>query len=267
MMAFCCFTTSTTFSAEDESGIQVKWGYSGDKGPAEWGRLDPAFALCAKGKTQSPINIQKFKTTFNSLTMNYQSAPMMIIDDGNTELDIGNSHVITNDGHGIQLNFPQGSSKETITFKDKEYHLVQFHVHTPSETILRGRAFPMEIHFVHQGESGEVVVIAVFVKTGASNPVLQKLIANFPQDHGIEHAIKDERINPMDLIPTKHDYYNFMGSLTTPPCTEGLHWIVMANPITATNAQISSFKNAAGTNNARPEQPLNNRPIYFSSGT
>lgn len=261
-----CFVATNVFSAVDDSGIKVKWGYTGDIGPQEWGRLNPAFAACANGKTQSPINIsKKSKTTFNSLMIHYQSAPLRIIDDGNTELNIGNARIMTNEGHGIQVNFPQNSLKEAIIFKEKEYRLLQFHIHTPSETTLNGHAFPMEIHFVHQRENGQVAVIAVLVKVGASNSVLQNLIDHFPADHGIEQIIKDDQINPLDLIPKKQDYYNFMGSLTTPPCTEGLQWIVMPNTITATAEQITAFKNAINEANARPVQPLNNRPVYFSS--
>lgn len=255
----------TAFATVNQSGVSVKWGYKGNIGPERWGQLNPAFTLCASGKSQSPINIiKKVINTPNTLTIQYESAPMAIVEDGATSLMIGNAQTIINDGHGVQLNFTNEKWKETIIFQGKEYHLIQFHMHSPSENEWHGQAFPMEIHFVHQSDDGHVAVIGVFVKGGAANKALQKIIDNFPKNKGVVHVIQNERINPVDLIPAKHDYFNFLGSLTTPPCTEGLQWIVMPGTITASPAQIVLFRKEAGGANARPVQPLHKRVVYFS---
>lgn len=254
-----------TFAEINESGIKVKWGYSGEIAPDKWVTLNPEFALCEKGKAQSPLNINReYRTILNALTIEYQAAPMVIVNDGTLSLQIGNSQVITNDGHGIQLNFPTDGPKETIMIHGNEYRLLQLHIHTPSENTLNGKSFPMEIHFVHQGKNGRSAVIGVFVKSGKANAALQNMIDHFPKDHSVEHLISSERINPMSLMPGKQNYYTFFGSLTTPPCTEGLQWVVMANSITASPEQIKLFNDASDGNNARPIQPLNGRKIYLS---
>lgn len=253
------------FAEVNDSGIKVKWGYTGEIAPEKWGQLSPEFALCGKGKAQSPVNISReYRTILSALSIDYQAAPMIIEDDGVTSLQMGNTQVITNDGHGIQLNFPVDGPKETIMMHGNQYRLLQFHIHTPSENTLNGKSFPMEIHFVHQGKNGQIAVIGVLVRSGAANATLQNIISHFPKDHGVAQTISGERINPMNLIPEKQNYYTFVGSLTTPPCTEGLQWVVMANSITASPEQIKSFSEVVEGNNARPIQALNGRKIYLS---
>ncbi len=243
------FFSISTFAA-DNTATKAKWGYIGNTNAAHWGQLDPSFTLCAKGKDQSPINIpNKVPNTKNTLTINYESAPMIILDTG----------------HGTQLNFSNDQSDESITFDGKKYFLVQFHIHTPAENKLHDQAFPLEIHLVHQNANGQVVVIGVFAKNGKANPTLKKIIDNLPKESGKEQIIEGEQINPADLLPMKHNYYSFNGSLTTPPCAEDVQWIMMASAITASSAQISKLKKAAGGINARPIQTLNNRVVSYSA--
>ncbi len=259
------FFLTQTDAKEDQAGINVKWGYKGNIGPERWGQLSPLFALCAKGHMQSPINIPEgTPTSAFALTLNYFPAPMAIVDDGDTSLTIGRAQLLYKDGHGVQLNF-NNEAKEGLIWQQKKYRLIQFHFHSPSENEWHGRDYPLEIHFVHQGKEGEVVAIGVFVKAGKFHPGLQKIINNLPSDRGVQHLIANEKINPIDFIPAKLDYYHFLGSLTTPPCTEGFHWLVMAEAITATPAQIVEIRKAAGGANARPVQPTNNREISYSS--
>ena len=163
----------------------------------------------------------------------------------------------------MQLNF-HTDPRESISLNGKDYKLVQFHIHTPSEHLWHGQSFAMEIHFVHQGENGELAVIGVFVKGGAENSALQKIVNNLPERNGIEQTINGEQINPADLLPAKHDYYSYAGSLTTPPCSEGVQWIVLSEPITASPAQILKIRKAAKGANARPMQALNERELMFS---
>ena len=260
------FLSMATFAAVDNSGVTVKWGYKGEFAPAYWGKLDPRFALCATGKSQSPINITKSvaKAT-NNLTIHYQPAVMHIIDDGVTDLLIGKTHTLVLDGHGVQLNFSDQGEKEHIILHGKKYRLVQFHFHTPSETHWQGEATPLEIHFVHQSDDGEVAVIGVLVKNGGENTTLKKIIDHLPVEDGKESIIASEKINPAALLPSDtHRYYRFMGSLTTPPCTEGLRWMVMSGMITATPTQIDALRKAAGGENARPVQPLHGRVVSYS---
>lgn len=251
--------------AADDAGIKVKWGYTGNTGPSRWGQLDTEFAVCSTGKTQSPINITKkvTKADDQSLKVEYQPAEMNIVDDGQTDITLGKKQILFLDGHGVQLNFPSSGVAENIILNGERYRLIQFHFHSPSENTLRGQGFPMEIHFVHQGENGHVAVIGVFVKGGNENPDIQKIIDNLPEDEGKEHIVKNEQISPAGLLPDKRGYYYFAGSLTTPPCSEGLNWVVMENPITASPSQIAMLRKAAGGANARPVQSLNGRAIGY----
>lgn len=258
------FFSITAHAAVDDTPVKVKWGYKGNIGPHYWGQLDPSFAVCAEGKSQSPINIPKKVMSANvELKINYNPAPMVIMDDGATQLEIGKHQTVVNTGHGIQLNFPAGHLKESITFAGKNYRLVQFHFHSPSESEWHDRAFPLEIHFVHQGADGKLAVIGVFVKGGKANPTIQKIVEHLPPYESKEYVISGEQVDPMTLLPAKWDYYHFLGSLTTPPCSEGVQWMVMADTITASPAQIAQLKKAAGGANARPVQPLRDRKIEF----
>lgn len=261
-------SASLSFAATEDEGAKVKWGYVGNKGPAHWARLNHEFAACAKGKQQSPINIlKKVKKSDEKLTFNYQPSPAWLVDDGQTELQINNDKIIYRDGHGIQVNFHEDQPKELVDFAGETYRLVQYHLHTPSETEMRGQAYPLEIHFVHQGSNGHALVIAVLAKSGAANAELGKLIEQLPKEEGKEYAITDGDINPIDLMPaTKTGYYLFPGSLTTPPCSEGVQWLVMADTITASSAQIVTLRKAMGGPNARPVQPLNKRRVYHVEG-
>ena len=242
----------------------IKWSYQGKTGPKYWGQLSPEFALCANGKQQSPIDINE-ETSFSGvkLNMHYKAAPMMIVEDGLTELTIGDKQTIIHDGHSIQLNFPSESINEILTLNDTNYRLIQFHIHTPSENKWRGKQFPLEIHFVHQGNDGTVAVIGVFAKLGKANPALQKIIDHIPHEIGQEIRVPATRINPASFLPIKKSYYYFLGSLTTPPCTEGLRWVVMDEPITASPEQIRKLKQALSEPNSRPVQPLNDREVNY----
>jgi carbonic anhydrase len=254
------------YADTNDIGVKVKWGYIGNVGPTKWGQLDPSFVLCDIGRSQSPINIVKQTTkTQHSLTLHYESAPLIMMDNGPTALMMGNTQTIINDGHGVQVNFPQSQSNEFMTWEDKTYRLVEFHFHSPSENQWHGQSYPMEIHFVHQGKRGHVAVIGVFVKGGKENPTLETIIRHLPQQEGKAFPIKGEQINPLDLMPSVKDHYDFAGSLTTPPCTEGVRWIVMADAITASPAQIVQLRKAAGGANARPVQPLNGRTISYTA--
>lgn len=252
-------------AATNTSGINIPWHYTGNKGPARWAELSSEFVLCATGKLQSPINInKKIGHAKNQLSAHYQAAPMQIVNDGTTSLLLGSTQTLIKDGHSLQLNFAKDGPKETIEFANQSFRLVQFHVHTPSENEWHHQRFPMEIHFVHQGPAGQLTILSVFVKTGAENRMLQKIIAHLPAKKAEVENVLDERIDPMQLLPQQLNYYSFMGSLTTPPCSEGVQWIVLVNTITASPAQILKLRQTVNGANARPTQALNKRKIKLT---
>lgn len=265
-LSFLCLLSTSLYAENNDAGAKVKWGYKGNIGPERWWQLDPSFLICANGTLQSPINIMsnKLKNIPNTLVFHYETAPMILVDNGNTKFMLGNTETTINDGHSIQLNFTK-SAPQTITFDGQKYNLLQLHFHSPSENQWNGRSFPLEIHFVHQGKDGKLLVIGVFVKGGKANQVIDKMIKHLPKEEGKEFIIKGESINPRQLIPAKSHYYYFIGSLTTPPCSEGVQWILMADPITATPAQIAILRQASGGGNARHVQKLHNREISYTN--
>lgn len=245
-----------------DNAATVAWGYQGAKGPAYWGSLSPDYQLCTTGKEQSPINITNaVKSRINTLQINYQPAPLKTIDDGYTILNLNGHQTLVNIGHTLQLNFDQNEAKETVKFNGDEYYLIQLHFHTPSETLINGQKFPMEIHFVNQSRDGKILVLAVFVETGNDNTALQTILEHLPKAQNLLYAPHDVNVSLLKLLPENKTYYSFTGSLTTPPCTQGLQWVVLEHPIMATAEQIFAIKKAVGENNARPIQPTNKRQI------
>lgn len=239
------------------------WSYTGKTGPDYWSKLDSSYRTCAIGKLQSPIDVKHTKPQRqNLLQLEYHPAPLQIIDDGLTTLNIEGRKTIVNTGHTLQLNFPENGPIETLSLAGSKYHLIQFHFHMPSENLINGTKYPLEIHFVHQNKHGEVVVAAVFVKEGQTNSTLEKILNNLPEKEKVLKIAKDVDIEPTDLTPKNHAYYGFDGSLTTPPCSEYVDWILMKDPIEASSMQIEQLRKAIGAENARPVQPLNNRVIY-----
>ena len=220
------------------------WGYGGEGGPTHWGKLDPAFAACGMGKSQSPVDIGKTaKGTPQSIAFDYK----------------GGTAEILNNGHTVQVGYKPGS---TLTLDGRVYELKQFHFHAPSENTIHGKHFPMEGHLVHQDKDGNLVVVAVMFDEGAANPLIASLWSGIPAKEGDKHAIA-EPLNAMDLLPAERHYYRFSGSLTTPPCSEGVTWLVVTKPVTVSKSQVAAFKKAMGHANNRPVQPLNKREVVM----
>jgi carbonic anhydrase len=259
-----CFS-GCVYAATNDIATKVTWGYKGNIGPERWAQLDPGFSLCVLGDHQSPINILKrVQATTHALQVHYRLAPLMITRDGTTDLMIGHQQTIVRDGQGIQVDFHQSKQPMFIMLAGKQYDLVQLHFHSPSENQLQGQSFPLEVHFVHQGEQGTIVIIGVLVRGGEANPALEKIIAHLPSDRGQEHVVNGENMHPGVFLPTNRDYYDFVGSLTTPPCTEGIQWLVMANAITASPSQIARLRQAIGGANARPVKSLHQRAVSYA---
>jgi carbonic anhydrase len=220
----------------------VHWGYSGEVGPANWGELDPSFEMCAKGVNQAPINLTDFvEAEMDPLTFTYTGLVTEIL----------------NNGHSIQANYAVGS---TMTVAGKTFELKQFHFHSPSENQINGAYFPMEGHFVHADYDGNLAVISVMYTIGDENHGMEKLWKQMPAEEGNKAGLASQ-VRAEELMPADKDYYRFNGSLTTPPCSEGVVWIVMKNPVTVSEAQVKQFTEVMGHPNNRPIQSTNARPI------
>ncbi|GAB1621248.1 carbonic anhydrase family protein [Agarivorans albus] len=218
------------------------WGYSGHQGPEHWGELAPEFSLCASGKNQSPINIAgTTKGELPTLALSYKAAGSEVI----------------NNGHTIQVNYQPGSN---ISLAGHSFELKQFHFHSPSENTLKGKSFPLEAHFVHADEDGHLAVVAVMFEQGDENQELAKAWAQMPKHAGEQAALLDP-VDGLALWPKSHEYYRFNGSLTTPPCSEGVTWLVLKKPVSASEQQIRDFTAVMKHPNNRPVQAVNARVI------
>ncbi len=223
-------------------GHGVHWGYTGDVAPEYWGSLDPAFEMCSKGKNQSPIDLKGF--------IEAELAPIKFV-------DFGKWVNVINNGHAIQVNCEKGSS---ITIDGRTFNLIQFHFHSPSENLIEGKSFPMEAHFVHADKDGNLAVVALMFEYGDANPIIEKIWAKMPEKAGGKNDINPD-FSPYSLLPKNKDYYRFNGSLTTPPCSEGVRWFVVKEAVTVSKDQVAKFAHIMGVPNNRPVQPINARPI------
>ncbi|MDY6899525.1 MAG: carbonic anhydrase [Cyanobacteriota bacterium] len=229
------FGCSSLTSATKEKS-KTAWGYIGSKGPENWGSLSDEFNICQAGNNQSPVNLESaVDADLTPLKIDYKDSPLRII----------------NNGHTIQVNYQPGSF---LTLDDERYELLQFHFHHPSEHKVEGEALPMELHLVHKGEKGNLAVIGVFLKEGQSNSTLQKIWQQMPTRQGSEKTISKVDINASNLLPEDKDYYRYFGSLTTPPCSETVNWIVLKEPVEISNPQVKKFAQVF---------PLNARPIQL----
>jgi carbonic anhydrase len=219
------------------------WTYSpGAEDPMKWGKLDPTYAACSIGHTQSPIDIKGAKKSdLPPLKFSYNAVPLNIIDNG----------------HTIQVNYALGS---TLTVGDKTYTLKQFHFHHPSEEHVNGKGYDMVAHLVHADADGHLAVVAVLLKEGAANPFLETVWKNIPAEKGKASDVASVSVNVTDLLPADHSYYTYAGSLTTPPCSEGVTWYVLKDTSTLSADQLAAFAKIYPLN-ARPIQPANGREL------
>lgn len=221
-----------------------RWEYKGAHGPAAWGDLDGNFAECKLGKEQSPIDIRDAKKG--------QLAPLAFGYHATKAEEVNN-------GHTIQINLTDAGA---VTLDGVPYKLVQFHFHTPSEEHINGKAYPLVAHLVHKSDEGKLAVVGIMLKQGKSNAALQQIFNNLPQAAGEKKALEGD-FNAADILPAKQDYFKYMGSLTTPPCSEGVRWQVLKQPIEVSKAQIKAFQKLYKLN-ARPVQALNGRKVEHS---
>ena len=223
------------------------WGYEGAEGPDHWGDLSASFGACKTGKEQSPINIGKTeKGNLPAIQFDYKPAPLAVLDNG----------------HTIQVNYAPGS---VIEVGGHRYELKQFHFHHPSENEVAGKSFPLELHLVHADADGKLAVVGILLSTGPKgNSTLQSVWDNLPKEKNQEAKPSGITINAAELLPKEHAYYSFSGSLTTPPCTESVTWLVVKAQGEVSAAQLSVFAQLY-PHNARPVQPQNSRVVRESN--
>ncbi|WP_025027828.1 carbonic anhydrase [Caldalkalibacillus mannanilyticus] len=222
------------------------WSYEGETGAEHWGSIDPSFATCAEGTEQSPIDIElsdgELEKSVEDIQINYSPTPMTVM----------------NNGHTIQVN--DTTDKNSIVVEGKEYKLLQMHFHKPSEHQLNGLSFEMEGHLVHKSSEGNLAVLGFLITSGNENKELAEVWSKLPEERTKVDIPLDQTIDLATLLPEEKKSYLYKGSLTTPPCSEGVKWIVLEQPIELSREQIDAFS-AIFPDNHRPVQPINNREL------
>lgn len=222
------------------AGGSAEWGYSGKTGPDNWGDLSEAYEVCKKGLMQSPIDLAQDSAVGDlEVSADWEAAPLNMFNNGKT----------------VQANFGKGSY---MTSGGKVFSLIQVHFHTPSEHTIDGEHYPLVAHFVHATDKGELGVLGVLFEEGDANAELQKLIDNAGDVGAEAEDIAGVTFDPNGMLPDEIEVFRYMGSLTTPPCSEGVNWHVVEDTVEASAAQIAAMEGFMG-NNARPVLPLNGR--------
>lgn len=219
----------------------LDWGYTNQQAPEHWANISEKYAAC-NGKNQSPINIdQTLHAELPPLKFNY----------------VSNAKSIINNTRTVQVNFNEGNY---LLLDNKKFELKQFHLHSPSENTIHGQSYPMEMHLVHASPEGELTVVAIMFEEGKKNEKLTQLWKAFPKTTGDVKTLKHPDIASA-FLPSNLDYYRFNGSLTTPPCSEGVRWIVLKDVQQASAEQIKEFSKLMGHPNNRPTQAQNARLV------
>lgn len=237
-------TAPTAVKNAPGHGHEVHWAYEGEGGPEAWGQLKSEFKTCAVGKRQSPIHIEDGATLqgpAEPIQFSYRASDGMVV----------------NNGHTIQVDVVGDNS---ITVRGSSYKLLQFHFHHPSEERINQKVFSMVAHLVHRNAEGQLAVVAVLLDPGTANSLINKVWTYMPLDAGDKVRMPAGLLDLSELLPKDQRYYQFLGSLTTPPCTEGVLWLVLKQPTTVSPEQIKLFSQLY-PRNARPVQPVNGRPI------
>jgi carbonic anhydrase len=220
----------------------AEWSYDGDTGPQHWGDLSPSYATCAAGVEQSPIDIVGVAPAQSpALEIDYHGTPLVIV----------------NNGHTVEVEYHEGS---TLSVDGHSWEVVQFHFHARSEHTVGGTSAPMEMHIVHRDEDGGLAVLGVFIEEGAENQPLAAVFDHLPTEPGDPEEIEGVEVSVADALPGELAAWRYDGSLTTPPCSQGVRWHVLSTPIEASAAQIRAFE-AIFDHNFRPTQPLHGRVI------
>jgi carbonic anhydrase len=239
-----CATSSSVGPAEKH------WGYTGDTGPAYWYELDPAYAVARDGKAQSPIDI----LTEDAVEESALQKPEFHYTAIEFEAE--------NNGHTIEI-IPAVFTNYIIIDNDT-FILQQAHFHAPSEHRINGKAADAELHLVHKNAQGNIAVVGIFIVGGQENVLLHELFAKLPAGVGTGNSAPlEQEINLTGLLAENQLVYRYEGSLTTPPCSEGVKWSVASQPIELSPAQLAAFKTLYN-GNSRPVQNLFTRKVYVA---
>lgn len=229
--------------AEDDNTQADQWSYNGDTGPEHWGKLDNANLACANGSEQSPVNIDFSQVTeskkLEGIQIQYEPTTFSLV----------------NNGHTVQANVE--TDNNSIIIEGNEYKLDQFHFHTPSEHQFNGQNYDMELHLVHEDADGKLAVLGLLIKEGSENESLAPIWDVLPKEETEKDIPVKEPLDLQALLPQDQTSFHYNGSLTTPPCTEEVKWIIFEQPIELSKIQIQEFQEIFSDNH-RPVQPLNN---------
>lgn len=248
IIGICVFGISTNGCAEPEPlppvTEEIVWGYEEANGPDVWGQLNPDYVLCAEGTLQSPIDlVAPTESAIGDIMFNYQPSQMSI----------------HHNGHTIEV---APAIENWIEIDGERYDLLQFHFHAPSEHTVAGAFSDMEMHLVHRNEAGTLAVVGVMIAQGEGNAAFDPLWAQLPAATGGTNHVENVAVDAGDLLPVDRQTYRYDGSLTTPPCSEGVKWNVLTTPIELSEVQIAAFKAVVHANN-RPVQLLNERVLHL----
>lgn len=221
------------------------WSYSGAQGPEHWAELTAEYEACGTGRNQSPVDLRgALDADLQPMKFHYEAGVQDVV----------------NNGHTVQVNVSPGSY---IEVNGEQYELKQFHFHAPSENLIEGRSFPLEGHFVHANKNGNLAVVAVMYTDDGDGERLRQLWQQLPGQSGEKKDLRSLKLAAASsILPSDRSYYRFNGSLTTPPCSEGVLWLVMKDSVAVSPGQVAAFRQAIGGHaNNRPVQPLNARAV------
>jgi carbonic anhydrase len=245
LVMIAIFMVACGAQAEETHTELPHWTYEGQEGPDHWGELDPAYTLCATGTHQSPIDVASAQEQdLANIVFHYQPSVENIL----------------NNGHTVQVNYDAGSY---IELDGVRYDVLQFHYHAPSEHTVNGETFPAELHIVHKNAAGNLAVVGILLKEGAENSAYQPFLDHLPAQK-TEARDTGVKIDAAALLPAVQTTYRYSGSLTTPPCSEGVSWLLMTTPVELSADQLSKLEGLFELNN-RPVQPLNDRSLEEDS--
>ncbi len=245
--AGCYAQAPLAVEAKKVHSVTSHWAYTGHGNPSQWGELSEKYKMCSDGKNQSPINItvtDSKDTDLKDIAFSYKA----------------DSNSVINNGHTVQVNIDAGSS---IMIDGKAFELKQFHFHSPSENHIDGKSFPLEAHFVHVDKEGNIAVVALMFQEGEANAALEKVWSKLPLKAEEKATLTLSADDVNALLPNTKEYYRFSGSLTTPPCSEGVRWFVMKKPVTISKEQVEKFTHTMHHANNRPIQKINARKVLY----
>ena len=236
-----------------QAALAGEWSYEGDTGPAHWSTLDAANVLCSEGRAQSPVDLVATESLVEGGLVREIGEPVIDFTERAHVLDL------IDNGHTIQVT---SDASLSMWLDGERFELVQFHFHAPSEHTLAGRRFPLESHFVMSNRTGDLAVLGVFYDEGGHDPAFDPILAALPDAPGHERHLEGLDLEIEALKPLPRQYFRYEGSLTTPPCSEGVRWIVVAEPESMSATQINVLASHLRRNN-RPLQPRNGRELVL----